>query len=185
MFRGTDSHAKPPYLSSVIPAPQGLAITGPETSIGFEEKQESEAGQRDEAPPSPRHRLHGQNSRVPPTQTNTETLQRVFLLYDERFFFGGLGPSDKLGVTWGLLPLCHGEPAGRQACRTIRTHPFVPRQARDDIAQGDVLGNLRAIRSARNRGFAPTQNSNLQFILYNNIYAETECIAGTRTRYDE
>ena len=80
MFRGTDSHANPPPLSSAKLDPQGTRRAGPETSIGFEDKQESEAGQRDEAPPSPRHRLHGQNSRVPPTQTNIQgSLRGLFV----------------------------------------------------------------------------------------------------------
>lgn len=65
-FRGTDPRATPPPPLQCSAWAQALAGTGTETSTGFEEKQESTAGQRDEAPPSPRHRLRtqlGTNSR--------------------------------------------------------------------------------------------------------------------------
>jgi len=65
-FRGTDPRATPPPTLQCSAWAQALAGTGTETSTGFEEKQESTAGQRDEAPPSPRHRLRtqfGTNSR--------------------------------------------------------------------------------------------------------------------------
>lgn len=65
-FRGTDPRATPPKTLQCSAWPQGLAGTVTETSTGFEEKQESTAGQRDEAPPSPRHRLRDQNHHVKP-----------------------------------------------------------------------------------------------------------------------
>ncbi len=81
IFRGTDIRANPLHSPVLHLIRKELAATVPETSTGFEDKQETEAGQRDEAPPSPRHRLHGQNSHVPPTKTNTQAPYGAFLLY--------------------------------------------------------------------------------------------------------